>query len=181
MKSRTQTSKFLALILRHSPWSVGITLDANGWANIDELLTGLNKSGHHIDQMHLEDIVDNDDKNRYEINFDGTKIRARQGHSLEVDLNLSPVEPPEELYHGTAEDRVHSIMVKGISRQSRQYVHLSPNAITAQKVGSRHGIPKVLTVHAGKMHKDGFVFYLSTNGVWLTDNVPPEYVKENNS
>lgn len=169
------SSKFLALILRHDPVAVNITLDAGGWANISQLLDGMSKKGHHLTFDDLKAIVKADSKQRYLINDDQTKIRANQGHSIPVDLGLIEKEPSDILYHGTATRFQSSIMCQGLLKMSRNHVHLSPDNATAIAVGSRHGKPLVISINAKRMYNDGFKFYLSENGVWLTDNVPIVY------
>lgn len=168
--------KFLSLILRHNPQIIGITLDENGWANVAELIEGMNTKGHQIDKKILEEIVETNNKSRYSFNHDKTKIRANQGHSLAVDVELKMVRPLERLYHGTAERFLESIKQNGLQKRNRNHVHLSADKETALAVGKRHGTPIVLTIDAKQMHRDGFVFYLSQNGVWLVDEVPTEYL-----
>ena len=169
------TSKFIALVLRHKPEEIGISLDEHGWANVDELIAGIAKT-QPFDMAMLEEIVSSDDKQRYSFNEDKTLIRANQGHSIPVDVELEKKIPPEILYHGTGEKYVESIERQGLIPKSRLYVHLSADYETAVKVGSRHGKPVVYTVTAGEMQKDGYVFYQSVNGVWLTKNVLVEYL-----
>lgn len=171
----TKVSKYLALILRHKPEAAGISLDEHGWANIKELIKGVNKT-HKLDMATLEEIVATDDKQRYSFNEDKTLIRANQGHSVNVDVELEEIVPPEYLWHGTGSKYVESIMKDGIISKSRLYVHLSENYITAQQVGTRHGKPYVFFVRSGDMHRDGYKFYKSVNGVWLTKFVPVEYL-----
>ncbi len=175
---KTRLSKFIALILRHKPEEIGITLDEHGWASVPLLISGINKSGYEIDMSILEEIVDEDEKQRYSFNSDKTKIRANQGHSVNVDVELKECEPPEQLFHGTGEKFAAAIRKEGLKSKSRLYVHLSNNKETAEKVGSRHGKPHVFFVHSGKMYRAGYKFYLSENGVWLTKYVPPEFLGE---
>lgn len=170
------TSKFISLILRHKPETIGITLDEHGWANVDELIEGVSKTRIFNMEM-LEEIVRTDEKQRYSFNEDKTLIRANQGHSIPVDVELEKKEPPRYLYHGTAEKYRESIERQGLIPKSRLYVHLSKDIETAIKVGSRHGKPVVYKVSAGSMHDDGFDFYQSVNGVWLTLKVPTRYLK----
>ncbi len=177
MSSLTELGKFIALILRHKPETIGITLDEHGWANVEELLAGINKT-HHIDMATLEEIVRTDNKGRYSFNEDKTLIRANQGHSIPVDVELPITDPPEYLYHGTGEKYVSSIDEQGLIPKSRLYVHLSPDTVTAKIVGSRHGKPVIYKVKSGEMQKDGYTFYLSVNGVWLTKEVPVQYLKK---
>lgn len=171
------TSKFISLILRHKPETIGITLDEHGWANVEELIEGVNKT-HKLDMETLERIVAEDEKQRYSFNEDKTLIRANQGHSIPVDVELEEVVPPETLYHGTGEKYVASIDAQGLIPKSRLYVHLSGDKETATKVGTRHGKPVIYIVHSGDMHRDGFKFYRSVNGVWLTKEVPVKYLKK---
>lgn len=170
-------SKFLSLVLRHKPQQIGLQLDAHGWADVDELITRCN--AHHIALNFelLEEIVVTNDKQRFAFNADLTKIRANQGHSIAVDLALQLVQPPEKLYHGTVAEFIEAIKANGLQKMSRQHVHLSSDEATAVKVGSRRGKPVILTVDAGAMHEAGFLFYLSENGVWLTDHVPATFIE----
>lgn len=172
MKNLTETSKFLSLILRHKPQTIGISLDEHGWANVDELINGMK-----ISLETLEKIVYTDNKNRYSFNEDKTLIRANQGHSIPVDVELEEKEPPEVLYHGTAEKYLESINNIGLIPKSRLYVHLSSDIDTAIKVGERHGNPYVYFINAKEMYKDGYKFYISKNNVWLTKEVPVKYIK----
>lgn len=178
MKDLTKLSKFIALILRHKPETIGISLDRNGWASVRELMDGMNQSGHSIDMETLEEIVRTDEKGRYSFNDDKTKIRANQGHSINVDVELKETIPPETLYHGTAERFCEGIRKEGLKPMSRLYVHLSKDVETAVKVGSRHGKCVVFKVKAGEMSRQGYKFWLSENGVWLTKNVPPIFLEE---
>ena len=171
----TKTGKYISLILRHKPETIDITLDEHGWANINELIEGVNKT-YKLDMEMLEEIVANDDKQRYSFNEDKTLIRANQGHSIDVDVELEEVEPPEYLWHGTGEKYVDSIREIGIIAKSRLYVHLSDSYGTAILVGKRHGKPMVFCVKSKQMYEDGYKFYKSKNGVWLTKFVPVEYL-----
>lgn len=171
----TKTSRFISLILRHKPETIGITLDAHGWADADALISGIAKT-QKFDRAMLEEIVRTDEKKRYAFNADKTKIRANQGHSIPVDVGLLKKTPPDVLYHGTGEKYVSAINETGLISKSRLYVHLSPDVKTAKKVGSRHGRPVVYTVDCQRMAADGHDFYLSANGVWLTKSVPPAYL-----
>lgn len=174
-KNDIKLGRFISLVLRHEPAAAGIVLDENGWADVGELLEGVKKSGRHIDMATLERIVAENSKKRYAFNADRTKIRANQGHSIDVDVELMQKTPPEVLYHGTAERFLTSIMAEGLTKRGRQHVHLSADMETAVNVGKRHGKPVILQVNAAKMAADGHIFYLSENNVWLTDNIPPEY------
>lgn len=173
--SLTQTSRYISLILRHKPETIGITLDEHGWANVDELITGVSRT-HPLTMELLEEIVRTDEKQRYSFNGDKTLIRANQGHSIPVDVELPRLEPPAVLYHGTGQKYVPSIDRQGLLPKSRLYVHLSADEDTAAKVGRRHGEPVIYAVQAGRMSADGYSFYRSVNGVWLTKKVPTEYL-----
>lgn len=168
------TSKFLSLILRHKPQIVGIELDEHGWAEVEELVRRVKD----LDFEKLEKIVATDEKRRYSFSADKKLIRANQGHSIPVDLELEALKPPETLYHGTAERFASSISGQGLLKMSRMYVHLSSDVETAEKVGRRHGKPKIFLVESGKMFLDGYKFFKSANDVWLTEKVPPNYLKE---
>lgn len=176
--SDTRLSKFISLVLRHQPQAAGIELDSHGWADVEALLAGMNAANRTIDRETLERIVREDRKGRYAFDETHTRIRANQGHSLPVDLELLPLTPPEILYHGTAKRFLASIQEQGICAMSRQYVHLSLDLETAQAVGRRHGEPAVLVLDSGRMDRDGVRFYRSENGVWLTRHVDWTYVKE---
>ncbi len=152
-------------------------MDAHGWANVDELLTGAQRAYIHLTREVLEEVVRENDKQRFAFSADGTKIRANQGHSIAVDLQLVPQTPPDILFHGTAKKFLPSIQRDGLKPRQRNHVHLSWNEDTAQRVGARHGEPVVLPVRAGDMHRRGFLFFLSANGVWLTERVPVEYLQ----
>lgn len=173
--SLTRTSRYISLILRHKPEAIGITLDEHGWADVDELIAGVSRT-HPLTMKLLEEIVRTDEKQRYSFNGDKTLIRANQGHSIPVDVELPELEPPAILYHGTGQKYVPSIDRQGLLPKSRLYVHLSADEDTAVKVGRRHGPPIVYKVQAGKMSEDGYLFYRSVNGVWLTKEVPIEYL-----
>jgi putative RNA 2'-phosphotransferase len=169
-------SKFLSLVLRHQPQVAGITLDEAGWTEVNELLQKMQQKGMDVDMEQLTQIVQNNDKQRFAFNADRSKIRASQGHSVSIELGLQPVQPPEILYHGTAQANLTSILKDGIQKRSRQHVHLSADEQTAIKVGQRHGKPVVLQVKSGDMYRDGHLFYHSENGVWLTDFVNSRYL-----
>ena len=175
--SKDKLSVFISLILRHKPSEIGITLDNHGWADVNELIDGINRSGRSIDMKLLEEIVKTDNKGRYSFNEDKTLIRANQGHSIPVDVGLKEVIPPDILYHGTAMRFIDSIKQQGIKSMSRLYVHLSKDLDTAIKVGNRHGKSVVLRIDTKKMFEEGIKFYLSENGVWLTKFVDWKYVK----
>jgi putative RNA 2'-phosphotransferase len=169
-------SKFLSFVLRHKPDAIGLTLDPQGWVSIDELVTRGNAAGTRFDRDDLLQVVETSDKKRFSVSADGLSIRAAQGHSVSVELGLPPQEPPPILYHGTATRFVESILLQGLKPQKRQQVHLSVNEATARSVGQRHGKPVVFEIDALHMHRLGFKFYLADNGVWLTDQVPPEFL-----
>ncbi len=175
--SLTETSKYISLILRHKPDVIGITLDEHGWADVDQLIEGVNKT-HPLTRQMLAEIVRTDEKQRYSFNEDQTKIRANQGHSIPVDVELAEEIPPAVLYHGTGEKYVSSIDCQGLLAKSRLYVHLSKDIPTALKVGRRHGRPVIYQIDCRQMVKDGYKFYLSANGIWLTAHVPPAYLKK---
>lgn len=176
-KKEVTLSKIISKILRHKPEMIGILLDENGWADVKELLNGINRLGNEIDKKLLDKIVEGNNKKRFGYNEDESKIRARQGHSINVDVQLKVQVPPKHLYHGTAQSFMESIENMGILKQRRQHVHLSKDMETAFQVGKRHGKPVVFVICAKKMHEDGHVFYLSENGVWLTDRVPTKYME----
>lgn len=176
-KTAKSVSKFLSLVLRHSPETISLKLDENGWADVEELIEKCSKNGNSLDMELLEYVVENNDKKRFAFNEDKTKIRASQGHSISVELNLEETEPLEYLYHGTVGKFLDSIKIEGLQKMSRQHVHLSKDRETATNVGSRRGVPQILTVRSGEMHRDGFKFYLSDNSVWLTDQVPVRYIE----
>ncbi len=173
MSKYKEISKFLSLVLRHKPETIGIKLDSNGWVDVDELISKMQKG---ITKEILEEIVLTNDKQRFAFNEDKTKIRANQGHSLNIDLGLKESTPPDMLYHGTAERFIKSIMETGIKKNSRRHVHLSENTETAVSVGNRYGKPVLLKVDTKRMSVDGYKFYVSENNVWLTDSVPVKYI-----
>lgn len=173
-----KTSKFLSLILRHKPENIGIELSSQGWVNVETLIKALNEYGKSINRELLDEIVYTNDKQRFAYSPDGLLIRANQGHSIEVDLELDSIDPPQNLYHGTAEKYIIKIRKHGLVKKNRQYVHLSALKETAFNVGKRHGKPVILMIEAEKMRNDGYSFYLSKNGVWLVDHVPYPYIEE---
>jgi putative RNA 2'-phosphotransferase len=177
-QQKKKISKFLSLILRHQPEIIDLTLDENGWANVEELRSKSASNKIYFTLEELDVVVETNDKKRFIFNEDKKKIRANQGHSIEIDLALKPQQPPEFLYHGTAQNNVDSILEKGIEKRNRQHVHLSLDKETATKVGMRHGKPIILTIRTGKMFEDGVLFYLSENGVWLTDFVDAKYISK---
>ena len=175
-RQQTQISKFLSYVLRHRPDEIGITLDPQGWVSIDALLAAASSHGTPITREDLELVVSNNSKQRFAISDDGTRIRASQGHSTSVDLGYAASAPPAVLYHGTAGSNVDSIRAQGIVRGQRHHVHLSVDTDTAMQVGGRHGSAVVLVVRAGEMHAAGHEFFLSANGVWLTEHVPALFI-----
>lgn len=174
---RKQISKTISFILRHKPEAYNIKLDEHGWADVCELINNLSEN-FGLNMELLEEIVRDDEKQRYSFNEDKTKIRANQGHSVSVDIELKEAYPPKILFHGTGDKYTGSIDKKGLLPKSRLYVHLSDNTDTAVKVGARHGKPVVYIVKSREMYSDGYKFYLSENGVWLTETVPPQYLKK---
>ncbi|PZO40848.1 MAG: RNA 2'-phosphotransferase [Pseudanabaena frigida] len=181
-KSRnTSISKFLSKYLRHEPEKLGLQLDVGGWVKVDDLLRACAQHNFAIGRDELEQVVATNVKQRFSFDLTGTLIRANQGHSVDVDLQLEPLQPPDLLYHGTAEKNVEAIMHSGLQKMSRHHVHLSSERSTAKTVGQRHGKPVVFSVDAGSMHQAGYIFYCSANNVWLVDCVPPEYLQRNDN
>ena len=172
-------SKFISMILRHKPQVIGITLDEHGWADVDELIKGINETGEEVEfsKATLETIVKTDKKQRYSVSQDKTLIRANQGHSIPVDVELEKKEPPKVLYHGTGVKSVKAIQEQGLLPMERLYVHLSTDVETATNVGKRHGTPVIFKVNTEQMQKDGYDFFQSINGVWLTKEVPAKYLE----
>ena len=175
MSSDRDISKFLSYVLRHRPDEIGLTLDAGGWARVDDLIA---RAPLPFDRAELDRVVAGSDKQRFALSDDGARIRASQGHSFPVDLGLTPVTPPETLFHGTAKASLPAIRADGLLKRSRQHVHLSPDPDTATRVGQRHGTPVVLRVAAGEMARAGHTFYVSANGVWLNEHVPAVFLSE---
>lgn len=171
-------SKYLAKHLRHAPEALGLTLDPGGWVGVDELLAACAKAGFPISYDELVECVESSDKKRYAFDDTEDRIRANQGHSVDVDLQLEETEPPEVLYHGTVDRFLDAIQAEGLNKGKRHHVHLSIDMETARKVGSRRGKPVILKVDAQRMHQDGHKFFVSANGVWLTDWVPPGYLEK---
>jgi putative RNA 2'-phosphotransferase len=172
-------SRFLSLVLRHKPETLGIQLDPQGWTDVAMLIEKMKGHGMQLDREKLDHIVSTNPKKRFAFNETSDKIRASQGHSIEIDLGYKGQKPPDILYHGTGEKSVASILKYGLEKRSRSHVHLSADLETARTVGSRHGKPFIFMVMAEAMHAAGFGFFLSDNGVWLTDHVPAEYLKGN--
>jgi len=171
------TSKFLSLVLRHAPERIGIVLDAQGWTDVDALVAKANAAGVALDLATLREIVATSDKQRFTLSDDGKRIRAAQGHSVEVDLDLAPAIPPDILFHGTARENAAAILAEGLKPGRRRHVHLSPDVETARRVGMRHGTPVIFHVDTARMHADGLAFWQADNGVWLTNTVAPSYLK----
>ena len=171
-----KVSKYLSRHLRHEPERLGLELGPGGWVGVDTLLAALAARAFTLTREELQEVVDRNDKRRFSFDESGTRIRANQGHSIEVDLGLVPVEPPAVLYHGTARSRLDAILAEGLRKMGRHHVHLSADSETATRVGIRHGKPVVLEVAAAAMAADGHIFLVSDNGVWLTDTVPPAYL-----
>lgn len=176
-KENKRISKFLSFVLRHHPELIGIELDENGWTEVSSLIEKSRQTEPKLDLEMLKYIVDSNAKKRFSFNESLNKIRANQGHSVKIDLGYTPQEPPEILYHGTGVKFVDLIRNSGLEKQSRHHVHLSQHKDTAVNVGQRHGKPFIFEVLSGQMHKDNYEFFLSDNNVWLTDHVPPKYLK----
>lgn len=177
-KEITRLSKFLSLVLRHKPETIGITLDENGWTEVSILIEKINASGTVLTLPILKHVVDTNSKKRFTLNETSDKIRASQGHSVEVDLGYTSQQPPAVLYHGTTVKFVDVILMEGLQKQKRHHVHLSADKETAINVGQRHGVPVVFEVMAAQMSASGFEFFRSDNGVWLTDHVPSVYLRK---
>lgn len=175
-KNDIKLGRFLSLVLRHDPSAAGLTLDPNGWADVKALIAGMKRSGRNINMNTLERIVRENNKKRYSFNEDHTKIRANQGHSISVDVELKEQIPPAVLYHGTAVGFLDGIMKNGLKRQSRRYVHLTEQKETALQVGGRHGKPVIICVDSAAMQQAGYTFWLSENGVWLSNDIPARYL-----
>jgi putative RNA 2'-phosphotransferase len=176
-KETIKTSKFLSLVLRHEPERVGLKLGDGGWVGVEELLKAVNGHGTALTLDQLKHVVETSEKKRFAFSEDGLRIRASQGHSVEVDLQYAPQTPPEILYHGTATRFLDSIRERGLQKMERHDVHLSAETKVTLQVGGRHGKPVLLTIRAGEMHKAGFIFRRSANGVWLVDHVPPQFIE----
>jgi putative RNA 2'-phosphotransferase len=173
----TKLSKFLSLVLRHQPETIGITLDSAGWVPVQELLDALRRKSWPVSEAQLQEVVASSDKKRFSFSDDGLLIRANQGHSVDVELGYEPVVPPEVLFHGTVNEFLPSIREVGLIKGQRHHVHLSLEVTTAQSVGQRRGLPVILKIRSAEMHGDGHVFYVSDNGVWLTEHVPAKYIQ----
>lgn len=177
-KQATHLSKFLSLHLRHTPAAIGLVLQEGGWVDVAELLAACAKHGTPITPTELKALVAGNDKQRFTFDAEGTRIRAQQGHSVAVDLQLVPAAPPAMLYHGTVPAELPAIRREGLQKMSRHHVHLSPDEETARRVGTRRGKPVLLLVNSAALHAAGGVFYQSGNGVWLVEQVPPQYLRE---
>ncbi|MCT7961588.1 RNA 2'-phosphotransferase [Laspinema sp. D1] len=169
-------SKYLSYHLRHHPEEIGLELEPGGWVPVEALLAAAQRHQFPITRSELELVVETSNKQRFSFDSTGTRIRANQGHSIPIDLQLDPICPPDILYHGTGEQAVDSILAQGLQKRTRHHVHLSPDIDTARQVGMRHGNPVVFTIKSAEMHQNGHLFYCSDNGVWLVDEVPPEYL-----
>lgn len=180
-KNITKISKFLSYVLRHNPAEIGIKLDEHGWINIDELIDKSNRNGQKITRELLGKVVETNDKQRFAISEDGLSIRANQGHSLKIDLDLLPETPPPVLLHGTAERWLAAIKVDGLKKMSRHHVHLTENHEVARAVGRRYGKLILLEIDSTKMSENGFTFFKTANGVWLVESVPVKYLKESDT
>lgn len=177
-KQHNETSKFLSYVLRHEPHAIGLTLDREGWAEIDALIDGAKTAGRKLDVELIRAVVAGSDKKRFAISEDGRRIRAVQGHSTDtVAIQHEPKQPPEFLYHGTATRFLDSILAEGLRPGERHHVHLSQDIVTATAVGQRHGKPVVLEIEALRMHRQGFKFFQADNGVWLVAQVPNEFIQ----
>ena len=174
---RINISKLMAKALRHRPDVLGIVVDEHGWTDVNDMIDAIRKKYQGFNLETLECIVEESEKKRYSFNENHTKIRANQGHSLPVDVELKIAAPPDVLYHGTARKNIETISAEGIKRMNRLYVHLSADIPTALNVGSRHGAPVVFEVDSRQMNRDGYQFYLSENGVWLSEFVPSQYIR----
>jgi putative RNA 2'-phosphotransferase len=176
-KETIRLSKRLSSWLRHNPQAIGLDLDSAGWVGVDELIRKAGEHGKGFGRAQLDFVVENNNKRRYEFDVTGTRIRARQGHSIPVDLGYEPADPPPRLFHGTAQRNLGLIMQDGLLPMARHAVHLSADTDTAVNVGSRHGKPVVLIVDTARMLAEGAEFFVSGNGVWLIDHVPAEYLE----
>ncbi len=176
-QERRTKSKFLSLVLRHKPQTIGIELDEAGWVDVEELISALARHGKRISRETLEEVVRTNDKQRFSLSEDGSRIRANQGHSVDIDLGYQPATPPEILYHGTPQQFVEAISREGLKKMNRHHVHLHVDVATSTAVGRRRGKPVLLKVKALDMHQVGYEFFVTPNDVWLTDNVPAEFIE----
>ena len=175
-KEIKRISKRMSLALRHKPEALDLQLNEQGWATVDALIKGFHNKGFELTLERLQQVVSENNKKRFTFNDDGTMIRANQGHSINIDLGFEPTTPPPTLFHGTATRFLDSIKATGLEKRSRQHVHLSADKDTASQVGKRHGKLVILVIQSGKMQEQGFDFYISKNGVWLTDHIPAEFI-----
>ncbi len=175
-QSLTSISKFLSLVLRHEPQAIGLSLDSAGWADVNELLSKAALHKRPLSRELLQTVVETSDKQRFALSADGTRIRANQGHSIDVELDLVTAVPPAVLYHGTAKRFLDSILTQGLTKRQRHHVHMTEDQAVGIVVGSRYGNPVLLSIDAQRMAEDGLIFFLAANGVWLTDQVPSSYV-----
>ena len=180
-KRHVTISKFLSLVLRHEPERIGLTLDEQGWVSVAELIAACNASGFPLTSEELQAVVVTNDKQRFAFNADGSRIRSSQGHSVKIVLDYETLIPPDVLYHGTAARFVSSIKEQGLVKGKRHHVHLSEDRLTAKTIGQRYGVPVVLAVKTGLMRREGFIFFQSANGVWLTEHVPIRYIEFDSS
>ncbi len=176
-KRKKKISKFLSLVLRHKPEAAGVFLNENGWIDVDKLIKGSKANGRIFTKAELEEVVETNDKKRFSFNEDKTQIRANQGHSLDIELGLEEQIPPKFLYHGTAERNLNLILKSGLQKMKRHHVHLSADIETARNVGTRYGKPVIFKIDTEKMIAEGFKFFVSANGVWLVDEVPPKFLE----
>ena len=177
MQNKVRISKFLSLVLRHRPEEIGLTLESDGWVKVADLLDACARHNFPLTAETLVDVVRTNDKQRFAFSDDQLMIRANQGHSVKVDLQLDPLLPPQILYHGTASRFLPQIRAQGLTKGQRHHVHLSENTKTVVEVGSRYGRPVVLKIASGRMNEDGHLFFRSANGVWLTEHVPVNYIE----
>lgn len=176
-KQKKKISKFLSLILRHQPETVGLTLEENGWVSVENLIKSCAAHGNKFTFDELKEVVETNDKKRFVFNEDETKIRASQGHSVDVDIEFEKLTPPEILYHGSAQRNVDVILAEGLKKMSRHHVHLSADTETAKNVGKRYGKPMILKIDTAAMISENFEFFVSANSVWLVENVPPQFLE----
>lgn len=176
-KSLVKVSKYLSKHLRHQPERLGLKLENGGWIDVEDLLAACRRNNFPISLETLNEVVEKNDKNRFSFDETKTKIRANQGHSIEIDLQLAPIAPPEILFHGTNEKSVSAILKHGLLKMARHHVHLSVDEKTARNVGARRGKPVIFAVDAAAMHKEGYEFFVSANGVWLVETVPPKFLR----
>ena len=176
-KRKTRISKFLSLVLRHKPETINLVLDENGWIDVEKLLIGCSETDIAFSKEELAEVVATNDKKRFAFNASQTKIRASQGHSVKIKIEFEEKTPPAMLFHGTADAKVELILENGLRKMSRHHVHLSSDAETARRVGNRYGKPVIFQIETKAMSEKGYKFYVSANGVWLTDAVPPEFLK----